>query len=185
MFLKMSAKKKYQESARKAEIASGNVAVYSPYDQTAVPSSAMIEHINKMLAILEETGVDVREYRERGNWKTRYSEGRQIIQALHKLEKEYGIDYDDWETVYVNLCKHKRKKTKIKYKTRYRLGCPKGYEYIGTLRQEYIKKGERDENESRERDSNKLQPRREGSVCVHVQPEADREVKGSGRELSE
>lgn len=122
-------------SEKRAEINSGQMTYLPPYESQTTPSSAMLDHIEMLLILLERKGVDISQYRNKGKYKTRYAETKQMIHALHKLSKEYGIDYENCKIIYVNLCRDKKTKKKIKYKTSYRLGHPKGYEYMGTLSQ--------------------------------------------------
>lgn len=125
-------------SAKKAEKDSGNITVYAPYDSVAVPSSAMLANIERKLQILERAGVDTTVFRENKTYKRRYSEAKQMLRGLMTLIKENGLRDVQCKTEYVNLCRHKKTKEKIKYRTSHRLGCPKGYQYIGTLSEEII-----------------------------------------------
>ena len=147
-------------NAKKAEKDSGNISVYTPYDSVAVPSSGMLAIIEQKLLILERAGIDTSAFRENKTYKRRYTEAKQMLRGLMKLVKENGLRDVECKTVYVNLCRNRKTKEKIKYRTSHRLGCPKGYEYIGTLSQEtvFIEGGNESENGRRERDDNQLQP---------------------------
>lgn len=135
-----------------------NIATFIPCDSTSTPSSAMLGHIEMLMLLLEMEGVDVSEYREEKRYKTRYSETKQMIHALHKVAKENGVDWEGRKIQFVNLCRDKNTKKKIKYKTSYRLGHPAGYEYLGTLSQTIIdERNKHEEIENRTRDDNQLQ----------------------------
>lgn len=127
---------KQTRSQKKAEIDSGNTTVYAPYDTLATPSSAMLGHIGVMFQLLELNGIDVSGYKNKGHYKTRHVEAKQLISELHKIARDHDIDYENVNILYVNVCKDKKTKKKIHYKTKHRLGHPVGYDYVGTLRME-------------------------------------------------
>ena len=138
---------KQTRSQKKAEIDSGNTTVYAPYDTLATPSSAMLGHIGVMFQLLEHEGIDVSKYKDKGHYKTRHTEAKQLISALHKIAREHDIDYENAKIMYVNVCRDKKTKKKIHYKTKHRLGHPVGYEYVGTLRWEVSIEKEGNESE--------------------------------------
>ena len=146
-----------KRSGKKEEQSENQLTYLPPYEQTSVPSSAMLGHIEMLFVLLENKGVDVTAYRSNRKYKTRYAESKHMIHALHKLAREHGIMYEGRKMMFVNLCRDKKTKKKIKYKTSYRLGHPKGYEYMGTLSQTVVEESEENnENEVRARDDNGL-----------------------------
>ena len=115
---------------------------YEATDGVPIPTGSMLGQIEMMLVVLERAGVDVSELRKNKRYKTRVTEAKQMLAALEKLAVKNDVSFKNVKVIYVNSCRDRKTKKKIIYKTSKRTGTPKGYEFLGTLRQEIITEGE-------------------------------------------
>lgn len=122
---------------------------YEATDGMPIPTGSMLAQIEMMLVVLERAGVDVTELRKNKRYKTRVTEAKQILSALEKLAAKNNVSFKNVRVIYVNSCRERKTKKKIVYKTSKRTGVPKGYEFLGTLRQEIIIDGEDNKCENR------------------------------------